>query len=105
MANLARPEIPGPTPVRAIADGEIVGVRNGDYGLQILLLITSPHQHPAKVYAFYARLSQASVQQGESVKEGQIIGLTGRSGTAYFSSPTFRDSHSPMAGKGFTGPD
>lgn len=94
------------TPVRAIADGEIVGVTAlGDYGLQILLSVTNPHQPPATVYAFYAHLSLASVKQGESVEEGQVIGLTGRSGNALHTSPHlhFEIRTFPWPGKGLPG--
>jgi murein DD-endopeptidase MepM/ murein hydrolase activator NlpD len=51
-----------------------------DYGLQIALEFTYRLQ---RMYAsFYAYLSPATCAQGEQVREGQILGYTGKTGNA-----------------------
>lgn len=62
------------TPVRAIADGEIVGARNpGGYGLQILLSITRPHQQPATVYAFMLTFLRPRFNRENLSKRGKSL--------------------------------
>ncbi len=65
------------TPCLAVAHGHIVSVKDsGDYGLQVLL------QYDTNRYAFYAHLSEVSVEAGEQVTCGEEIGRTGRTGNA-----------------------
>jgi murein DD-endopeptidase MepM/ murein hydrolase activator NlpD len=68
------------TPCFAIADGTIAMIYESEaYGL----VIVCSFQHDGRtIYAAYAHLSQASVAQGQVVKKGQRIGLTGNSGNA-----------------------
>jgi hypothetical protein len=68
------------TPVYAIALGTIEFVRDqGDYGKQIELKFV---YNGKTLYAFYAHLATISVKKGDSVKEGQQMGTTGKSGNA-----------------------
>jgi murein DD-endopeptidase MepM/ murein hydrolase activator NlpD len=72
------------TPCFAIADGTVVKIRNvGDYGLQVIIRFDFKLDgKPSKLFAFYAHLSRADVKEGQSVKLGQQVGLTGNSGNA-----------------------
>ena len=72
---------PKGTPVYAVKDGTIVAVETqGDYGKIITLEFTQ--EDGSKAYAFYAHLSAQNVQVGQTVKEGDEIGLTGNTGNA-----------------------
>ena len=65
------------TPVKAVADGTVIGVVNtftGSGGKMIFLSFPSGHT------ADYLHLSRIDVQPGQSVKQGQVIGLSGGSG-------------------------
>ena len=65
------------TPVKAVADGTISGVVptfKGSGGRMIFQDFPSGHR------ADYLHLSRIDVQQGQEVKQGQIIGLSGASG-------------------------
>lgn len=74
------------TPCFAVADGSIAAVRRaGAYGLQVTLEFRFDFDgdgHPDRLYAFYAHLARADVRQGDVVKAGDQIGLTGCSGNA-----------------------
>jgi|SRR5208283_211285 len=75
------------TPVYAIADGIISHAqaedqadffdRAGNYGRHIVLWF---YFRGREFYAFYAHLQNVRVQTGTIVSEGDLIGLTGRSG-------------------------
>lgn len=97
------------TPCYAVADGEIVAVRNqGAYGLQVILRIQVDHDGDGDIdtlFAFYAHLQRADVAVGERVTRGQQVGLTGNSGNAR--GMKGRDQHLhfevrtvPIAGRG-----
>jgi murein DD-endopeptidase MepM/ murein hydrolase activator NlpD len=65
------------TPVKAIADGVIAGVVptfTGSGGRMIFQDFSSGHR------ADYLHLSRIDVLQGQEVKQGQVIGLSGASG-------------------------
>ncbi len=63
------------TPVRAAADGIVLGaMRESGYGMAILL------DHGRGVRTFYAHLSGFNVTPGQAVLGGEIIGFVGRSG-------------------------
>jgi murein DD-endopeptidase MepM/ murein hydrolase activator NlpD len=65
------------TPVKAVADGTVIGVVNtftGSGGKMIFLSFPSGHT------ADYLHLSRIDVQPGQVVKQGQVIGLSGGSG-------------------------
>jgi murein DD-endopeptidase MepM/ murein hydrolase activator NlpD len=91
------------TPCLAVADGTIVSIRDaGEYGLQILL------QYAPDRFAFYAHLSETSVEIGETVVCGEEIARTGNSGNA--ESLPHSEDHlhfeirtTPSPGKGLTG--
>lgn len=69
------------TAVYAIASGKVafVKVNEGDYGTQIC----HSFEFGGKTrYVFYAHLSSTTVKKGDTVKQGQVIGATGKSGNA-----------------------
>ncbi len=60
------------TPVRAVAAGKIVSVRQmGTYGLTIII------DHGGGDYSIYGSLSSANVREQQTVSRGQPIGLVG----------------------------
>lgn len=74
--------VPSGTPVVAAADGIVMAVDNNDistfrkyqYGKYVLL------KHENNLATLYAHLSRYSVQNGQSVKRGEIIGYSGSTG-------------------------
>jgi murein DD-endopeptidase MepM/ murein hydrolase activator NlpD len=65
------------TPVKAVADATVTGIVNtftGSGGRMIFLSFPSGHT------ADYLHLSRIDVQPGQSVKQGQVLGLSGGSG-------------------------
>jgi murein DD-endopeptidase MepM/ murein hydrolase activator NlpD len=65
------------TPVKAVADGTVLGIVNtftGSGGKMIFLSFPSGHT------ADYLHLSRIDVQPGQEVKQGQVLGLSGGSG-------------------------
>jgi len=61
------------TPVKAIADGEImVAEPIGTYGLTVIV------QHGGGDYSVYGSLQRAQVAKGARVRKGQVIGTVGR---------------------------
>lgn len=72
------------TPIFAVGSGtiEFVYVNAGDYGTQICLGFENPQSPGTLLYAFYAHLSQVYVKKNSWVDEGQMLGLTGKSGNA-----------------------
>jgi murein DD-endopeptidase MepM/ murein hydrolase activator NlpD len=65
------------TPVKAVADGTVIGIVNtftGSGGKMIFLSFPSGHT------ADYLHLSRIDVQAGQAVKQGQVLGLSGGSG-------------------------
>ena len=93
--------------IHAIADGEIVMVRNqGAYGRQIILRfefdVDGDGRHDV-LFAAYCHLSRADVKPGDQVTRGQPIGLTGDSGNARGMREThlhFEIRTAPIAGRG-----
>ncbi|HOM33086.1 MAG TPA: peptidoglycan DD-metalloendopeptidase family protein [Candidatus Paceibacterota bacterium] len=95
------------TPIYAAEDGKVVAAGNqdnycykGSYGRFIVI------EHNNNLTTLYGHLSLISVNVGETVKRGQIIGYSGNSGfttgphlhfTVYYS-PTFRMSKSNYCG-------
>jgi murein DD-endopeptidase MepM/ murein hydrolase activator NlpD len=68
---------PTGTPARTVGDGvvEFAGVQNG-YGNVVFIRHRNGHE------TVYAHLSKISVQRGQSVSQGQTIGLVGATGWA-----------------------
>ena len=67
------------TPVYAIADGELTVGVSPSYGHYVRLKF----EHGGRTYyAFYAHLRGRTVVGNSSVREGAVIGQTGRSGSA-----------------------
>jgi lipoprotein NlpD len=69
------------TPVKAIAEGDVMiaGVPSEEaaaYGITVVIKHTSK-----KKMSIYANLKEASVNVGQKVKKGNIIGKVGKSGT------------------------
>ena len=61
--------------VHATASGKVIEVgRNGGYGLAILV------KHNNGYYSRYAHLSRTSVELGDSVEQGEMIGRIGSTG-------------------------
>lgn len=68
---------PKGTPIRAIADGEVVfSGRSRGYGLRVTL------SHSDGLTTIYAHNTKNLVSNGEKVKKGQVIALVGRTGRA-----------------------
>lgn len=68
------------TPAVAAADGYITGVREGGLGGKTVWL-----RPDGKNYTlFYAHLDKQLVQEGQRVKEGDVVGLVGNTGNAQF---------------------
>ena len=65
------------TPISAAASGKVIKVGNlGNYGLAVVL------EHAGGITTWYGHNSKVTVRLGESVKQGQIIAMSGRSGLA-----------------------
>ncbi|MFD3890433.1 peptidoglycan DD-metalloendopeptidase family protein [Streptomyces microflavus] len=63
------------TPIRAVGPGKVVSAsRVGSYGRQVII------RHPDGMHTQYAHLSQLKVEAGDTVKGGQVIGLSGADG-------------------------
>jgi len=95
------------TPVRAAADGVVSGVANEDlycprgaYGKFITI------DHANGLTTLYGHLSRQLVKKGQTVKRGQVIGYSGKTGYAtgphlhftVFAQSTFRVSNSKSCG-------
>ncbi|GHJ41870.1 LysM peptidoglycan-binding domain-containing M23 family metallopeptidase [Streptomyces sp. TS71-3] len=67
--------VPTGTPVHAVADGTVVTAGwGGAYGNQVVI------QHSDGKYSQYAHMSALKVTAGQTVKEGQEIGVSGATG-------------------------
>jgi len=70
--------VPIGTPILASADGEVIISRtsgwNGGYGNYIVV------RHPNGTQTLYAHISKNNVSVGNTVKQGDVIGLVGTSG-------------------------
>jgi murein DD-endopeptidase MepM/ murein hydrolase activator NlpD len=80
---------PQGTPVRAIANGIVTRVANDASGFGLLIVIRHPHmpdpenpEYETVLHSNYAHLSAQYVSEGDVVKKGQEIGLTGKTGFA-----------------------
>lgn len=97
------------TPCFAVADGEVVLVRNvGAYGRQVVIRFLLDFDGDGDVdtlFAFYAHLSCVNVKRGDKVVRGQKIGETGNSGNAAGMRGSDQHLHfelrtAPIAGRG-----
>jgi len=77
------------TPCYAVADGKVVDVSHtandgvaGTYGRYIILKLFLPG-FKWDIYAFYAHLQRVGVAREQTVRIGEQIGLTGKSGNAF----------------------
>ncbi len=64
------------TEVLATADGEVIEIQNNPDGYGKLMIV----DHGNEYQTYYAQLSQFRAKQGEQVKKGQVIALSGNSG-------------------------
>jgi murein DD-endopeptidase MepM/ murein hydrolase activator NlpD len=71
------------TPAIAAADGFITGVREGGIGGKTVWL----RPEGKNVTLYYAHLDQQLVQEGQRVKQGDVVGLVGNTGNAQFTAP------------------
>jgi murein DD-endopeptidase MepM/ murein hydrolase activator NlpD len=69
---------PKGTPAVAVADGYIVGVKEGGIGGKTVWLRPTGKNYTA----YYAHLDKQSVQEGQLVQKGEEIGLVGNTGNA-----------------------
>lgn len=68
------------TPCYAVADGHVKLIRTvGDYGNTVVLGFS---RNGDVLYAAYSHLSRIDVKEGQAVRLGQQIGLTGNTGNA-----------------------
>ena len=64
-------------PIRASADGVVeFSGRNGGYGNTVIINHNNGYQ------TIYAHCADLTVEQGETIRKGQVIGAIGRTGTA-----------------------
>jgi murein DD-endopeptidase MepM/ murein hydrolase activator NlpD len=83
------------TPVGAAGDGRVVSVScGGAFGIQIVV------QHRGGYYTQYAHLSSVAVDQGEEVRAGQWIGLSGTTGNSTGPHLHFEVRLTPYLGSG-----
>ena len=70
-------DVPSGTPVRAMAEARVrfAGVMSG-FGNVVWL------DHGGGILSVYAHLSTIQAREGEHVRDGQVIGLSGASGNA-----------------------
>ena len=66
------------TPVQATSDGEIIEAveQQGGYGNYIII------KHDESFETLYSQLSEIKVIKGQKIKKGEVIGLSGNSGTS-----------------------
>ena len=92
------------TPANAVKYGTVYRIDNTDddaYGISVTLKTTNDDGSTS--YAFYAHLSAIIVDQGDVLNEGDILGLTGESGTAKGAPHLhFEDRTKPKTGKGLS---
>lgn len=95
------------TAIYAIADGKVAFVKtnSGDYGTQICHSFSHGKE---TLYAYYAHLSSVGVKDGDTVRQGQQIGATGKSGNAKNLKPAddhlhFEIRQKPACGLGLAG--
>lgn len=69
---------PKRTPVVAVADGHITGVRDGGIGGKSIWM----RQEDKNLYHYYAHLDEHLVQEGQKVSVGDTLGLVGNTGNA-----------------------
>lgn len=81
--------VPVGTPVQAIANGIVTEVRNEPSGYGEFIVVRHPHvpdpANPGKLitlYSCYAHLSEQEVSEGETIRKGEEIGLSGQTGDA-----------------------
>lgn len=81
--------VPEGTPIRAIANGVVTRVANDASGFGKLIVIRHPHmpdpespEFETVLHSGYAHLSAQFVIEGDIVKKGQQIGLSGKTGFA-----------------------
>ncbi|MGE5682400.1 MAG: peptidoglycan DD-metalloendopeptidase family protein [Bacillota bacterium] len=73
---------PKRNPVVAVTDGIITRVTNGGLGGKVVWMTNTDRQN-----FYYAHLDSQTVNPGEIVKEGEVLGLVGNTGNARFTSP------------------
>jgi len=73
--------IPNGTPVKAAADGTVdkVGFENGGYGNFVKM---SHMDGDTKYYTYYAHLHSTSVQAGQKISAGTVVGLSNNTGAS-----------------------
>ncbi|MEM4385437.1 MAG: M23 family metallopeptidase [Candidatus Anstonellales archaeon] len=64
------------TPVKSIADGEVLDVFKTVEGGNTLII-----KHGDKVKSLYAHLKEVKVKKGDKVKSGDVVALSGNTGT------------------------
>ncbi|MEN0050903.1 MAG: TonB family protein, partial [Bacteroidota bacterium] len=70
--------VPMNTEIVATADGKVVAVKNWQKGYGLHLTV----EHQNGYATFYAHLEKALVKVGQSVKQGEVIALSGNTGTS-----------------------
>jgi len=69
--------VPVGTPVLAAAPGDVFWTGQGEISGKAIIL-----KHNGAFATFYFHLSRVDVKKGDSVKRGQVIGLSGKTGNA-----------------------
>ncbi|NBM17533.1 M23 family metallopeptidase [Streptomyces sp. GC420] len=87
--------VPIGTPVRAVGAGRVTSVScGGAFGVQVLVL------HDNGYYTQYAHLAASTVEQGELVRTGQMLGQTGSTGNSTGPHLHFEVRLTPYLGSG-----
>ena len=71
------------TPVVAVEDGYITGVRDGGIGGKTVWMRIAGQN----ISAYYAHLDKQLVSEGQAVKKGEVLGLVGNTGNAKTTAP------------------
>ncbi|WP_405807413.1 M23 family metallopeptidase [Streptomyces sp. NBC_00210] len=83
------------TPVRSVGAGRVISVScGGAFGIEIVV------QHPGGYYSQYAHLAAVTVDQGEQVRTGQLIGQSGTTGNSTGPHLHFEVRLTPYLGSG-----
>jgi septal ring factor EnvC (AmiA/AmiB activator) len=92
FANGITIKTPDKTEVFAIYDGEVIfaGTMHG-YGKMVII------DHDQQYYTVTARLNEIRVNEGDLIRQGQIIGLTGKNATLFGKGLYFEIRHGEVA--------
>ena len=71
--------VPAGTPVRSTADGKVTNVVRSEKGMGNQVTV----EHAGGLQTYYAHLNSIKVSTGQNVRQGEIIGTVGQSGSCF----------------------